>query len=169
SREKQGRQSDKSIVATNHPPKPDDRSAIAPQPPPGKVAGRPPQSENEPVLEQRGDAAYYADKYQGRTTASGESMDQNELTAASKALPLGAHATVTHLANGKSVDVVVNDRGPNVEGRAIDLSKAAAQQLGMEQNGIARVLIEARPSQQPNPELRDKVFKAAQARVSDAK
>lgn len=122
---------------------------------------RPPR--REPVFEQEGSATYYADTYQGRSTASGEPLDQNAFTAASRVLPLGVRATITYLANGKSVDVIINDRGPNVEGRIVDLSKEAARRLEMTQEGVAPVRVVVRPSQQPTPQLRDKVLQIAPA------
>ena len=128
-----------------------------------RMAGTSRSPEREPVFEQDGEAAYYADQYQSRTTASGEPMDQSDLTAASRTLPLGAHVTVTHRENGKSVSVVVNDRGPHVEGRVIDLSKEAARRLDMTHDGVAPVRIQARPSQQPTPEIRDQVLEAARS------
>jgi rare lipoprotein A (peptidoglycan hydrolase) len=83
----------------------------------------------EPVLRQLGLASYYADKYQGQPKANGQPYDAEALTAASRDLPLGTHATVTNQANGKSVDVTIDDRGPTIEGRIIDLSKQAAERL----------------------------------------
>ena len=71
-------------------------------------------------------ASYYADKFHGRPTASGEIFNMNDYTCAHKTLPFGTVLRVTNLANGRSVNVRVNDRGPFVAGREIDLSKAAA-------------------------------------------
>lgn len=87
-------------------------------------------------------ASYYADKFNGRKTANGEIFDMNGYTAAHKDLPFGTQLKVTNLANGKSVVVRVNDRGPFVAGREIDLSKAAAAKLDMMGNGTANVSIE---------------------------
>jgi rare lipoprotein A len=97
----------------------------------------------QPIIEQRGEASYYGPGFQGKTTATGEKFDQNERTAAHPALPMGTKATVTNLENGKSVDVQINDRGPYVKGRDIDLSKKAAKELGMTKDGVAPVKIEA--------------------------
>jgi len=91
---------------------------------------------------QTGIASYYADKFDGRTTASGDVFSQDKLTAAHRTLPFGSILKVTHLNNGKSVIVVVNDRGPYAGNRIIDLSKAAAERLGMLAEGIAKVRIE---------------------------
>lgn len=87
-------------------------------------------------------ASYYADKFNGRRTASGEIFNMYGFTAAHKTLPFGTMLKVTNLENGKSVNVRVNDRGPFVQGRELDVSKAAAQQLEMTGTGTARVSIE---------------------------
>jgi rare lipoprotein A len=88
-------------------------------------------------------------------------MDQGAMTAASKKLPLGAKAKVTNLETGKTADVKINDRGPVPKGRVIDVSKQAANQLGMKQEGVAPVKVEAKPADQPTPELKQKVEQAA--------
>ncbi len=90
---------------------------------------------------QSGIASYYADKYHGRTTANGETFDQRKMTAAHRTLPFGTRVRVTDVASGKSVVVRVNDRGPFVKGRVIDLSRAAAEKLGMIRAGLAEVTI----------------------------
>lgn len=95
---------------------------------------------------QVGIASWYGPGFQGRTTASGERFSTHDLTAAHRSLPLGSQVTVTNLANGKSVRVRINDRGPYVRGRAIDLSRGAARRLGLERRGIGRVRITANPS-----------------------
>lgn len=89
-----------------------------------------------------GVASYYAAKFQGRPTASGERFDNGKLTAAHRTLPFGTKVRVTNLENGRSVTVRVNDRGPFVKGRMIDLSYAAAQRLEMVRTGVARVRLE---------------------------
>ena len=89
-----------------------------------------------------GIASYYADKYQGRKTANGETFDSAKLTAAHRTLPFGTRVRVTNLVNGKSVDVRINDRGPFVAGRVIDLSPAAARKLDMIRAGIVRVKLD---------------------------
>jgi rare lipoprotein A len=89
-----------------------------------------------------GKAAYYGKKLQGRKTASGEPFDMNKLTAASNDHPFGTKLKVTNVANGKSVEVRVNDR-LTAGDRIIDLSYAAAQQIGMVKAGIAEVKVEA--------------------------
>ena len=89
-----------------------------------------------------GKASYYADRYHGRTTANGERFDVNALTAAHKTLPFNTVVRVTNLKNGKSVTVRVNDRGPFVEGRVIDLSPAAARKIDMIRDGVVPVRLD---------------------------
>jgi rare lipoprotein A len=86
--------------------------------------------------DQTGIASYY---WQPQALASGGRFDPNAMTAAHKTLPFGTRVRVKHLSNGRSVDVRINDRGPYVAGRIIDLSKAAAGKIGMTGQGVARV------------------------------
>jgi len=90
----------------------------------------------------KGKASYYADKFEGRLTASGVKYKHSKLTAAHRLLPFGTKVKVTNLANGKTVIVEINDRGPFVDGRIIDLSKSAAEKLDFVHAGIADVSIE---------------------------
>ncbi|MCG8462276.1 MAG: septal ring lytic transglycosylase RlpA family protein [Holophagales bacterium] len=90
---------------------------------------------------QRGIASWYGDPFHGRATASGEIYDMHGMTAAHKELPLGTVVDVTNLENGRSVRVRVNDRGPFVRGRVIDLSYAAASELRMVGPGTVKVEI----------------------------
>jgi len=103
----------------------------------------------EPEHETQGYASWYAGKFQGRLTANGEVFDTNELTAAHRTLPFGTVVEVRHLGNDRTVEVRINDRGPFVEGRVIDLSRAAAEELRMTAQGVApvrlRVLAEPPP------------------------
>jgi rare lipoprotein A len=87
-------------------------------------------------------ASWYGPGFHGRRTANGERFDQDALTAAHKTLPFGTKVRVTNAANGKSVVVRINDRGPFVRGREIDLSKGAARAVGMLGAGTAQVRIE---------------------------
>lgn len=89
-----------------------------------------------------GGASYYGAKHQGKRTASGERFDQNALTAAHRELPFGTRVLVTDLDNDKTVMVRINDRGPHVRGRLIDLSRKAAAQLGMLHSGVTRVRVQ---------------------------
>ncbi|MBN2534672.1 MAG: septal ring lytic transglycosylase RlpA family protein [Spirochaetales bacterium] len=92
-----------------------------------------------------GYASWYGGKFHGRITANGEVYDMNKLTAAHKTLPFGTFVKVVNIDNGKSIVVKINDRGPFVEGRIIDLSRAAAEKIDMLKTGIARVFIEVVP------------------------
>jgi len=87
----------------------------------------------------RGSASYYAAKFHGRRTASGERFDNGEMTAAHRTLPFGSLVRVTNHANGKSVVVRINDRGPFTRGRILDVSRAAADELGLVARGHADV------------------------------
>src|SRR5262245_39141366 len=89
-----------------------------------------------------GTASWYGPGFHGKKTASGEIYDQNKLTAAHKTLPLGSKARITNLDNGNAVEVEINDRGPFVEGRVIDVSRAAAGALGFVKSGTAPVQVE---------------------------
>ncbi|MCK5832503.1 septal ring lytic transglycosylase RlpA family protein [bacterium] len=91
--------------------------------------------------EQVGIASYYADQFHGRPTSSGQIFDMNALTAAHRTLPLGTIVIVTLLETGKSVEVLVNDRGPFAKARVLDLSKAAAEKIGLFDRGTGLVSI----------------------------
>lgn len=110
------------------------------------------EAQAEAGHELEGYASWYAGKFQGRTTASGEVFNTNELTAAHKTLPFGTVVEVTHLANGRTVSVRINDRGPFVTGRVIDLSRAAAEEIAMTGEGVARVRL--RVVAEPEPVAR---------------
>jgi len=88
-------------------------------------------------------ASWYGQAFQGRRTSSGEPYDMYQMTAAHKTLPIPTYVRVTNMENGRSVVVRVNDRGPFIEGRIIDLSLVAAQKLDMVRNGTARVEVVA--------------------------
>jgi rare lipoprotein A len=94
------------------------------------------------TVSETGIASYYGTKYHGKPTASGEVFDMNDLTAAHPKLAFGTRVKVTHLENNRSVIVRINDRGPFVQGRVIDLSQAAAAELQMVQSGLAQVKLE---------------------------
>ncbi len=87
-------------------------------------------------------ASYYSIKFNGRKTASGEILNVYALTAAHRTLPFGTKVKVTSLDTGKSVIVKINDRGPYVKGRVIDLSREAAKRLGILKKGVGRVVVE---------------------------
>ena len=95
-----------------------------------------------PRIMQSGKASWYGPGFHGKPTASGEVFDQALMTAAHNTLPLGSKAKVINLANGNSVEVKINDRGPFADGRIIDLSRAAAGALGILASGVAQVRVE---------------------------
>ena len=111
-------------------------------------------AKGEPVVEQVGEASWYGKGFHGKKTASGETFNQNHLTAAHPTLPFGTEATVTNLETGKSVDVEITDRGPYSKGRDIDLSKEAAKEIGMKKDGTASVKIKAKVP--PEDDKKDK-------------
>ena len=94
-----------------------------------------------PVTEGR--ASFYSDQFHGRKTANGETFNMDKLTAAHPFLPFGTRVRVTNLRNGKDVIVRINDRGPFVKGRIIDLSTSAAKEIGLIKSGPTRVKLEA--------------------------
>lgn len=91
---------------------------------------------------QQGEASYYADSLNGNKTASGESYDSKAMTAAHRSLPFGTKVKVTYLKTGKSVEVVINDRGPYAKDRIIDISGAAAKSIGLIDAGHGKVSVE---------------------------
>jgi rare lipoprotein A len=115
---------------------------VAQAPPPPPVSGEP--APTVPTLEsgETGLASWYGHPYHGRASASGEIYDMEQMTAAHRTLPFGAMVRVHDLDNEKSVDVRINDRGPFVDGRIIDLSHAAARAIEMIGPGTARVRLE---------------------------
>ena len=88
---------------------------------------------------QEGLASYYHDSLHGNPTASGEPYDKNALSAAHRTLPLGTRILVENLENGRSIELRINDRGPFIEGRIVDLSRRAAESLDMIRDGVVRV------------------------------
>ena len=97
-------------------------------------------SNTEPKPYQIGSASWYGKKFHGKETASGDDFNMFELTAAHRQLPLGTYVKVTNLHNGKWIIVRINDRGPYIRGRILDLSVGAARALGV--RGLARVRVE---------------------------
>jgi rare lipoprotein A len=102
-----------------------------------------PQDNGNRFMVAVGKASYYTNRFHGQTTANGETCDMKEFTAAHRTLPFGTIVRVTNLNNGKMVFVKINDRGPYIKNRIIDLSKAAAKQLDLVESGVGRVKIEA--------------------------
>jgi rare lipoprotein A len=111
-----------------------DRGATHPSPPAPSAA---------PAYRETGEASYYGARHHGKRTASGEHFDQDELSAAHRTLPFGTQVRVTNLANQRQVVVTINDRGPVSRRRLIDVSKKAAEALGMLDSGVAEVRVEA--------------------------
>lgn len=127
------------------PRKPVDRQARAE---PGQKIGKPYQVKGrwyvpraDPDYNEVGLASWYGAAHQGKPTANGERFDRFEVSAAHKTLPLPSVVEVTNLENGKRLRVRINDRGPFVDGRIIDLSQEAAKKLGFEKQGVARVRV----------------------------
>ncbi len=116
-------------------------SSAPPQPPPVVPPSQPLMA--EPIFSQTGLASFYGGAHQRKATAAGQSFDQRDFTAAHRSLAFGTVVRVTNLDNGQTVKVEINDRGPHIRGRIIDLSLAAARALDMEKNGIMRVRLEA--------------------------
>src|SRR5438132_10602796 len=124
------------------PPVPQAHEEAAPAPAPQAHEEAAPAGKSEPT--QVVTASWYGPGFHGQTTASGETFNQHALTAAHRTLPLGTEAKVTNLETGQSVTVTINDRGPYVQGRQLDLSQAAAKQIGLIKKGVAKVKIEAK-------------------------
>lgn len=101
-----------------------------------------PSFASHPGAVQTGIASYYHDSLHGNRTASGQIYDKRKMSAAHKSLPLGSRVRVTDTRTGKSIVVRVNDRGPFIKGRIIDLSRRAAQELGIIRRGITPVKVE---------------------------
>ena len=104
-------------------------------------------AQNAPAFRETGTASFYGAELAGRRTASGERYDPEAMTAAHPTLPLGAEVTVVAVATGRRVVVVINDRGPFTGGRDIDLSRRAAEKLGIIEKGVAKVNITATKAQ----------------------
>jgi len=119
-------------------------AAPRPAPPPPAPAPAPTVSAPAPAptFAQQGVASWYGQSHHGRRTASGESYDMNEMTAAHRSLPFGTVVRVTRLDDGRAVKVRINDRGPHVANRIIDLSAQAARDIGIADSGVARVKVE---------------------------
>jgi rare lipoprotein A len=107
-----------------------------------------------PSFLQVGMASWYGDRFKRRPTASGEPFDPKDITAAHRTLPLQTIARVTNIGTGRWILVRINDRGPYAAGRVIDLSRNAATQLGMKQDGVAQVRVEVFDADQINARTR---------------
>ena len=116
-------------------------AACAPVSPPAAPAV-PQQAKPADTFVQVGLASWYGSFHAGQRTASGEAFDSDAMTAAHRTLPLGTLVRVTNIANGRTVTVRINDRGPRDRSRIIDLSRSAAQALGFVADGVMKVKIE---------------------------
>ena len=105
------------------------------------ACGTGPQVRETPRYQAEGLASYYGKKFHGRRTASGERFNMNAMTAAHRSLKFGTRVKVTNLRNKRSVTVRINDRGPFIRGRIIDLSYAAAKKIRMLGDGVVRVRV----------------------------
>ena len=112
------------------------------------------RSDARPLFEQRGEATWFGGAVEGRPGKSGEGVDPDQMVASHPTLPMDSVVRVTDLANGKSVEVKIVDRGPTAPGRSIDLSRKAARELGMTEKGTAPVKIEAFAADQPSEQVR---------------
>ncbi|HXQ51218.1 MAG TPA: septal ring lytic transglycosylase RlpA family protein [Stellaceae bacterium] len=119
-------------------------ACAAPRPPAPGPAAQP----ERPSFSQTGVASWYGSDHQGMETADGERFDMHAMTAAHRDLPFHTVARVTSVATGRAVKVRINDRGPHVKDRIIDLSSAAAASLGLGENGVMNVRVEVFASDQ---------------------
>ena len=125
--------------ATPSPPEPAPPTPAPTVPPP---RAPPSSGDTATSTQQRGRISLYGNDFAGRKTASGEPFDPAALTMAHRTLPFGTRVRVTNLENQRSVEVVVNDRGPFVAGRIADLSEAAARRIGMIADGVVEALLD---------------------------
>jgi rare lipoprotein A len=129
-------------------------STYRPAPPPLALPPPPPVARVTPPASIFGVASWYGPGFTGQPTASGQIYNQNELTAACNAFPLGSRVMVTNLSNGRAVEVLINDRGPFKKGRKIDLSHRAASMLGMLGPGTTRVSLQGLEGATPEAAFR---------------
>lgn len=115
------------------------------QPPVISTSGQTAKRQKKSQPYQVGTASWYGEYFQGKETASGEPYDMHDFTAAHPKLPLGTFVKVTNLRNGRTVVVRINDRGPVVDGRIIDVSYSAARALGFKERGLQKVRLDLQP------------------------
>ncbi len=144
------------VYTRRPPPAPAESSSVATKPPAGVPYSVPAtpgldDTSGKPVFTEFGIASWYGPPYHNHTGADGTVFDQNALTAAHRTLPMGSTVRVTNVATNQSIVVRVTDRGPFVAGRVLDLSKAAAQAIGVWRPGTAQVKIEAFAHPNPDP------------------
>ena len=126
----------------------------APPPAPPAQAAEEQPAEKQPVFTETGMASFYGIRHTGKKTASGERFDHTDFTAAHRTLAFGTIVRVTSMHSGKSVKVAINDRGPHAKGRIIDLSLAAAREIGL-RSGVMRVRLEVFAADQTRTASRD--------------
>jgi rare lipoprotein A len=122
-------------------PEPPRETAPEPEPTPSPEPAEPPKDEPRKGTTEKGLASWYGEPYHGRRTASGEVYDMHQMTAAHRTLAFGTVVEVTRRDTGADVKVRVNDRGPFIRGRIIDLSYAAARKIGLDVDGVAPVKV----------------------------
>jgi rare lipoprotein A len=127
-------------------------------PAPSAIATSAPSNSTPQITSLTGVASWYGPGFHGHRTSSGAVYDQEDLTAASTLFPLGTHLLVTNLANGRAVEVVVNDHGPYVKGRQIDLSHKAARVLGVIGPGTAQVRMDVLATPAGGPAIGERYF-----------
>ena len=125
----------------------EESSAARPSKTSGEALGVP--LDTKPLLVETGTASWYGAPYHNRRGSNGEIYDMHAMTAAHRTLPLGSVVRVTCIENGSSAVVRITDRGPFIEGRIIDLSRAAAEKIGLVQKGTAKVRLEVLKTPQP--------------------
>lgn len=113
----------------------------------------PERGKEKPRRKQQGLSSWYGKRFHGKKTASGEPFDMHAMTAAHRTLPLQTWVRVTNLANGKKVTVRINDRGPHLQSRIIDVSQGAAKALGFSKKGLARVEVEVLPQNEAEQQV----------------
>ena len=140
---------------TAAPPPPPPTTTTSPSPPPTSAPTSSTKEDDTTV--QVGEASWYGARFHGQETSTGEKYNQNNLTAAHPTLPEGSKVKVTNMENGKSVKVRVNDRGPYVDDRIIDVSRKAAKTLDMVEEGTAEVKVEviSKPTKKPTKKTND--------------
>jgi rare lipoprotein A len=136
------------------------------------IAGKSYTPKHKPNYDETGIASWYGEKFHGRPTATGETYNMHDITAAHKTLPLNSMLHVENLENGRTLVVRLNDRGPFADGRIIDLSKAAAKALGTLEGGLARVRVRyigpADPNAPKGPIATPPVYQEAPAQIVEA-
>lgn len=148
------------------PPKPSDEKVKIGNP--YEIGGVTYYPREDPYYDVTGMASWYGEQFHGRDTANGEVFDMNALSAAHKTLPMPSYVRVTNLSNGRTLVLRVNDRGPFVKNRIIDLSRRAAQLLGFEEKGVERVRVQVvNPDGTPIPRPVDGGLTPAPQRTAD--